>query len=184
MITVCMIRVAHMQGDLRHAEALCAENLAVFLDIGDEFGLASTRFSLGAIKLSRDDAAGAAPLLASAVTSYQTLGERLYVGASLEALAVALAKLGQAERVARFLGAAPDTADAGQRADIFRRTPPPATKPPRQPWPCSASQRSRPPGTPAPAQRSTTSSLRQPRSSPRHRTWHRRTRESSGCTSR
>jgi non-specific serine/threonine protein kinase len=105
MTTVCLIKVAHMQGDLRHAEALCEESLTVFGEISDEFGLASTRFSLGAIRMTQGDVAGAAPLFAGAVTSYQALGERLYVGASLEALALALADLGQAERSARFLGA-------------------------------------------------------------------------------
>ena len=106
MLTMCLAKIAHVQGDLRQAEALCAENLALFHDIGDEYGLAATRFSLGWIRMAQGDATRAAPLHASAVKSYQALGERLYVGASLEALAVALGGLGKAEWSSRFLGAA------------------------------------------------------------------------------
>ncbi|HYI14625.1 MAG TPA: LuxR C-terminal-related transcriptional regulator [Thermomicrobiales bacterium] len=106
MITLCLAKSSFIQGDLRQAEAYCEENLAVFSDIGDEYGLAATRLSLGWIRMAQDDFVRAVPLHASAVTSYHALGERLYVGASLEALAAALGALGQAEPSARFLGAA------------------------------------------------------------------------------
>ncbi|MGH2616321.1 MAG: LuxR C-terminal-related transcriptional regulator [Thermomicrobiales bacterium] len=106
MITLCLAKCAFIQGDLPRAEALCEENLAVFSDIGDEYGLAATRLSLGWIRMAQGDPMRAVPLQASAVKGYQALGERLYVGASLESLAVALGGLGRAEWSARFLGAA------------------------------------------------------------------------------
>ena len=106
MITLCLAKSAFVQGDLPRAEALCEENLAVFSDIEDEYGLAATRLSLGWIRMAQGDPLRAVPLEASAVCGYQALGERLYTAASLESLAAALGGLNQAGWSARFLGAA------------------------------------------------------------------------------
>jgi tetratricopeptide (TPR) repeat protein len=48
--TLCLARIAQIQGNLPEAEALYEENVGVFRDIGDEFGLAMAQFSLGLIR--------------------------------------------------------------------------------------------------------------------------------------
>jgi non-specific serine/threonine protein kinase len=106
MATVCLMRASHLLGDDSHAEALGAENLALFRDIGDEYGLGATQLGLGAIEMARNAPARAASQFADAAASYHALDERLYAGAALEALAAALGALGHAGQSARLLGAA------------------------------------------------------------------------------
>jgi non-specific serine/threonine protein kinase len=77
MNTVCLIKTAHVQGDLERAEALSAENMAVFKEIGDEFGLATTLFTLGLIRMDQGGPRGALKLAIDAANRYQALGERV-----------------------------------------------------------------------------------------------------------
>ncbi len=106
MMTFCLAKTAHMQGNLPQAEALYGENLIALGDMGDLFGLATAQFSLGLIKSAQGNSRLALPLHASAVKHYQALGESLYVPATLEAMAAALGDLGLHEWASRLLGAA------------------------------------------------------------------------------
>ena len=103
---LCLAKVAQVEGDLTRAETLYEENLAVFRDIGDEFGLAMAQFSLGLIRTSQGRPVGALQHHAEAVKGFQILGERLFVAANIESMAVATLLIGQPESAARLLGAA------------------------------------------------------------------------------
>ena len=106
MATRCLARAAHTQGDVPRADTLYAALITAAEDLGDDYGLATSRHGLGLLRAAQDDHAQALALQRQALAGYQELGERLWVTACLEAIATTVSAMGQAEPAARLLGAA------------------------------------------------------------------------------
>jgi tetratricopeptide (TPR) repeat protein len=98
--------VATDQGDYPAARALLEESLAIHRELGDLFGVAFLRNTLGDVALNQGDYPAARALHEESLAIFREIGERWGIPYSLEGLAAVGASLRDSLRAARIWGAA------------------------------------------------------------------------------
>jgi non-specific serine/threonine protein kinase len=120
-------RVANEQGLAEEAMRLTERSLALFREVGDPWGIATTLNNLGHMLLDLNDAESALQAFREALELRQALDNPLGIAECLEAFAAAAVEH-QPRRATRLLGAATAlrlTTGAGQarpERDLFERT--------------------------------------------------------------
>ncbi|MCI0398607.1 MAG: tetratricopeptide repeat protein [Chloroflexi bacterium] len=104
--------LARDEGEWARAQTIYADSLARLQEAGEKWGCALAVYSLGLVSLHQQDDSQAAAQLRESLALYRTVGYTLGMVEGLEALAGLLARQGEPERAARWLG----TAEAGRQA--------------------------------------------------------------------
>jgi hypothetical protein len=98
-------RVAYLLGDMTAALALLGENLTVYQDHANKWGVGLTLHGLGLVAWRQGDRRRAMTLLRESLVFRREMGNRPGIAECLEGLA-AVVGAGQSARAARLLGAA------------------------------------------------------------------------------